>query len=179
MSVDSAAEESTAGAADDEAAKAAADKLAADKLAEEEAAKAAADKLAEEEAAKAAEEASKAREESAKVPAEEAGEGSGGRTDGTEAAGAPGATPAAEPSAAASASTSDDPSPKKYLKAGDGVYVNLPWAVGSREPAEGEAFDEEILVAAGLKLVDAPSISDKTSKEERLLQKLMSLYRAR
>jgi DNA repair exonuclease SbcCD ATPase subunit len=172
MDTDLAAEEISAGATADEAAEAAA---------ADEAAKAAtADKLAEDEAAKAAEEVGKAEEkENAKAPAREAGEGSDGHTDGTEAAGAPGATPATEPSATAATSTSDEPQPSRYLKAGDGVYINLPWAAGSRAPTEGEVFDEDILAAAGLKLVDAPSTSGSTSEEEQLLQKLLSLYRAR
>jgi hypothetical protein len=187
MHVDSTTEETTTGTADDEAAKAAADKLAADKLA--------ADKAAEE-AAKAAEEAGRAtEEETAKVPteetskaaeeeasrrtAEEGGEESGGCTDGTEATGAASATPATGTSAAAAASTPEEPPPSKYLKVGNGVYVSLPWAASSRAPTEGEAFDEEIIAAAGLQLVDEPSASSSTSEEERLLQKLLSLHRTR
>ena len=48
-------------------------------------------------------------EEAAKATAAEAGEGSGDRTGGPEAAGAPGATPTAGPSAAAAASGSEEP----------------------------------------------------------------------
>ena len=48
-------------------------------------------------------------EEAAKAAAAEAGEGSGDRTDGPEAAGASGATPTADPSAAAAASGSEEP----------------------------------------------------------------------
>ena len=47
--------------------------------------------------------------EAAKAAAVEAGEGSGDRTDGPEAAGAPGAAPTADPSAAAAASGSEEP----------------------------------------------------------------------
>ena len=50
----------------------------------------------------------------------------------------------------------------------------------------GEVFDEEILTAAGLQVVDEPSISSGGSKEDQLLQamsanfhKLQALHRAR
>ena len=66
-----------------------------------------------------------------------------------------------------------------YLKAGDGVFINLPWASSSRAPVEGESFDGEVLASAGLTLVDAPSSSSGEPEEERLLRKLLSLYRAR
>ena len=117
--------------------------------------------------------------EAAKAAAAEAGEGSGDRTDGPEAAGASGATPTADPSAAAAASGSEEPQPDAYLKAGDGVFIKLPWASSSRAPIEGEIFDEELLASTGLTLVDAPSSSSDKPEEERLLQKLLSLYRAR
>ena len=100
-------------------------------------------------------------EEAAKAPAAEAGEGSGDRNDGPEAAGAPGATPTADPSAAAAAPGSEEPQPGAYLKAGDGVFIKLPWASSSRAPVEGETFDGEVLTSAGLTLVDAPSSSDE------------------
>ena len=58
--------------------------------------------------------------------AAEAGEGSGDRTDGPEAAGAPGAMPTADPSAEAAAPSSEEPQPGVYLKAGDDVFINLP-----------------------------------------------------
>ena len=47
--------------------------------------------------------------EAAKAAAAEAGEGSGDRTDGPEAAGAPGPTPTADPSAAAAEPGSEEP----------------------------------------------------------------------
>ena len=118
-------------------------------------------------------------EEAAKAAAAEAGEGSGGRTDDPEAAGAPGATPTTDPSTAAAASGSEEPQPGAYLKAGDGIFIKLPWASSSRAPVEGEAFDEVVFASAGLTLVDAPSSSSGESEEERLLRKLLSLYRAR
>ena len=65
-------------------------------------------------------------EEAAKDAAAEAGEESGDRTDGPEAAGAPGAAPTVDPSAAAAAPGSEEPQPGAYLKAGDGVFIKLP-----------------------------------------------------
>ena len=118
-------------------------------------------------------------DEAAKAAAAAAGEGSGDRTDGPEAAGAPGATSTADPSAAAAAPGSEEPQPGVYLKAGDGVFINLPWASSSRAQVEGESFDGEVLASAGMMLVDAPSSSSGEPEEERLLRKLLSLYRAR
>ena len=118
-------------------------------------------------------------EEAAEAAAAEAGEGSGDRTDDPEAAGAQGATPTADPSAAATAPGSEEPQPGAYLKAGDGVFIKLPWASSSRAPVGGETFDGEVLASAGLTLVDAPSSSCGEAEEEQLLQKLLSLYHAR
>ena len=117
-------------------------------------------------------------EEAAKAAAAEAGEGSGDRTDGPEAAGAPGAAPTADPSAAAATLDSEEPQPGAYLKAGDGIFIKLPWASSSRAPVEGEIFDGELLASAGLSLVDTPGSGDEP-EEERLLRRLASLYRAR
>ena len=117
-------------------------------------------------------------EEAAKTSAEEAGGGSGDRTDGPEAAGAPGAAPTADPSAAAAEPGFEEPQPGAYLKASDDIFIKLPWASSSRAPVEGETFDEEVFASAGLSLVDAPSSSEEP-EEERLLRKLTSLYRAR
>ena len=89
-------------------------------------------------------------EEAAKAAVEEAGGGSGDRTDGPEAAGAPGAAPTADPSAAAATSGSEEPQPGAYLKAGDDIFIKLPWASSSRAPVEGETFDGEVLASAGL-----------------------------
>ena len=50
-------------------------------------------------------------EEAAKAAAAEAGEGSGDRTDGPEAVGAPGTTPTADPSALLQRQTPKSPSP--------------------------------------------------------------------
>ena len=65
------------------------------------------------------------------------------------------------------------------MKAGDGIFIKLPWASSSRAPVEGESFDGEVLASAGLTLVDTPSSSSDEPEEERLLRKLLSLYRAR
>ena len=112
--------------------------------------------------------------EAAKAAAAEAGEESGDRTDGPEAAGAPGAAPTADPSAAAAAPGSEEPQPGAYLKAGDGVFIKLPWASSSRAPVEGETFDEEVITSARLALVDAPSSSSDEPEKEQLLRKLLS-----
>ena len=111
-------------------------------------------------------------EEAAKAAAAEAGEGSGDRTDGPEAAGAPGATPTAD----VAAPGSEEPQPGAYLKAGDGIFIKLPWASSSRAPVEGEILDGEVLASAGLTVVDTPSSSSDEPEEERLLRKLTSLY---
>src|SRR3954471_20630065 len=118
-------------------------------------------------------------EEAAKAAAAAADEGSGDRTDDPEAAGATCATPTADPPAAAATSGSEEPQPGVYLKADDGVFINLPWASTSRAPVERESFDVEVLASAGLTLVDAPSSSGGEPEEEQLLRKLLSLYRAR
>src|SRR3954469_17394561 len=118
-------------------------------------------------------------EEAAKAAAAAADEGSGDRTDDPGAAGATGATPTADPPAAAAASGSEEPQPGVYLKTGDGVFIKLPWESSSRAPVEGEILDGEVLASAGLTLVDAPSSSSGESEEERLLRRLVSLYRAR
>ena len=88
-------------------------------------------------------------ENATKDAAAEAGGGSGDRTDGPEAPGAPGATPIADPSAAAAASGSEEPQPGVYLKSGENVFINLPWASSSRAPVEGEIFDGEVVTSAG------------------------------
>ena len=116
--------------------------------------------------------------EAAKAADAAAGEGSGDRTDGPEAAGAPGAAPTADPSTAAAAPGSEEPQPGAYLKAGEGIFIKLPWASSFRAPVEGEALDGEVLASAGLSVVDVPRSSDEP-EEERLLRRLLALYRAR
>ena len=90
-----------------------------------------------------------------------------------------GAASTANHSADAAAPGSEEPQPGAYLKAGDGIFIKLPWASSSRAPVEGEILDREVLTAAGLTLVDAPSSNSDEPEEERLLRKLLSLYRAR
>ena len=73
-------------------------------------------------------------EESAKATGAVAGDGSGNRTNDPEGAGAQGATPTADPSAADAAPGPKEPQPDAYLKAGEGVFIHLPWASSSRAP---------------------------------------------
>ena len=44
---------------------------------------------------------------------------------------------------------------------------------------EGEALDGEVLASAGLSIVDVPGSSSNEPEEERLLRRLLALYRAR
>ena len=62
-----------------------------------------------------------ATDKAAKAAGAVAEEGSGSRTDGPEAAGASDTVPATDPSAAAA-------EPGAYLEAGNGVFIQLPWA---------------------------------------------------
>ena len=105
-------------------------------------------------------------DEATKAAATAPGEGSGDRTDGPEAAGAPGAAPTADPSAASAEPGSEEPQPGAYLKAGDDIFIKLPWASSSRAPVEGEIFDGEVLASAGLTVVDAPGSSSNEPEEE-------------
>jgi hypothetical protein len=136
-----------------------------------------ADKIAASEAAKTAQ------EEPAKESAEEGGKEAGDRTDGIPAAGAPGATPATEPPATDEAvaddqpSTSQAPSTSKYLKVGENLLVNLPGTASIGAPNEGETFDEEIITAAGLEIVNEPSVSSSKSEEDQLLQAMGDNFR--
>ena len=105
-------------------------------------------------------------EETPKTAAEEAGGGSGDRTDGPEAAGASGAAPTADPSAATAASGSEEPQSGAYLKAGEGIFIKLPWVSSSKAPVEGEVLDGEVLASAGLSIVDAPGSSSDEPEED-------------
>ena len=69
-------------------------------------------------------------DKAAKAAGAGAGGGSGDRTDGPGAAGVQGATPTADPSAAGAASGSKEPQPGAYLKAGDSIFIKLPWEIG-------------------------------------------------
>src|SRR3954468_10242035 len=106
------------------------------------------------------------------------GEGTGNRADGPEVTGASGTPPASDPAAAAAAD-SEEPPAGAYLKAGDGVFIRLPWESGSRAPVEGEALDGEVLASVGLTVVDVPNSSGNEPEEEQLFRRLVSLYRAR
>ena len=67
--------------------------------------------------------------------------------------------------------------PGRYLKVGDDLFVHLPGASSSRAPVEGEVFDEEVLAAARLEVVDEPSAGGDGSQEERLLQAMGANFR--
>src|SRR3954467_12669354 len=116
--------------------------------------------------------------EATKAGAAAEGEETGDRADGPEVTGASSTPPASDPAATA-ASDPEEPPAGAYLKAGDGVFIRLPWEPSSRAPVEGEALDGEVLASVGLIVVDAPSTSSGEPEEERLLRKLVSLYRAR
>nr|XP_020147570.1 nucleolar and coiled-body phosphoprotein 1-like [Aegilops tauschii subsp. strangulata] len=144
-----------------------------------------ADEVAADEAAK------EAHEEATRGSAGEAIEGTGDRTDGIPASGAPGATPVPEPSVAGATVAGDQPSnseaphSSRYLKIGEDLFVTIPGTASTGAPAEGEVFDEEFIVAAGLQVVNEPSASSGSSKEDQLLQaisssfhKLQALHRA-
>ena len=92
-----------------------------------------------------------ASEEAAKDAAEGAAKGSGGE---------PGKAAAEEevevvddqPSSSAASGSG------RYLKVSDDLSVHLPGTASTRVPVEGEVFDDEVLAAAGLVVVDEPSI---------------------
>jgi hypothetical protein len=114
--------------------------------------------------------------EAGKGSAGEDGKGIGDRTDGIPAAGVPGATSVPGSSTAGETvvedqpSASEAPTPSRYLKIGDNLFVSIPGTASTGVPIEGEAFDEEVIAAAGLKVVDEPSASSSGSKEDQLLQ---------
>ena len=74
----------------------------------------------------------------------------------------------------------------KYLKVSDDLFVHLPGMASTRAPDEGEVFDDEVLAATGLEVVEEPSVDGGGTQEEQLLQamgasfwKLQALHRAR
>src|SRR6187399_863520 len=97
--------------------------------------------------------------------------GTDDHTAGPEAAGASSAAPAADPSASTERSG-------VYLETPNGVFKQLPWGSSSRAPVGGETYDGEVLASAGLKVVEAPGGGDEP-EEEKLLRRLLALYRAR
>jgi hypothetical protein len=149
------------------------------------------DAAAEADRVAAGEAAKTAQDEATKGTAEGAGQETGDHTDGIPAAGAPGATPATEPPTVDETvvedqpSTSDVPSSSRYLRVGDNLFVSLPGTASTGVPSEGESFDEEVLAAAGLKIVDEPRTSSGSKEEQLLLaindnfQKLQALHRGR
>ena len=72
------------------------------------------------------------------------------------------------------------------MKIGEDLFVTIPGMASTGVPAEGEVFDKEVNVVAGLQVVDEPGASSGSSKEDQLLQamssnfqKLQALHRAR
>ena len=68
----------------------------------------------------------------------------------------------------------------------DDLFVHLPGTASTGAPTEGEVFDDEVLAAAGIEIVDKPNAGGDGSQEERLLHamgasfwKLQALHRAR
>ena len=59
----------------------------------------------------------------------------------------------------------------------DDLFVHLPGASSSRAPIEGEVFNEEVLAAARLEVVDEPSTGGDYSWEERILQAMGASFR--
>ena len=45
----------------------------------------------------------------------------------------------------------------RYLRVGEDLFVHLPGTASTGAPVEGEVFDDEVLAAAGLEVVDEPS----------------------
>ena len=135
-----------------------------------------ADRVAANEAAK------DTQEEATKESAERAGKETGDHTDGIPTTGVLGATPVIEPPAAGEASVEDQPSTSgappsgKYLKVGNNLFVSIPGTASIGVPTEGETFDEDIIAAAGLEIVDEPSASSGQSEEEKLLQAMNSNF---
>ena len=137
-----------------------------------------AEKIAAEEAARGA------AEDAAKGPAGEAGKGPAGEP-GKAAAEEAGKGPAGEAgkSAAEEEVVDDQPSSSaasgsgKYLKVSDDLFVHLPGASSTKAPIEGEMLDGEVRAAAGLEVVDKPSVDGDGSQEERLLQAMGTSFR--
>ena len=116
--------------------------------------------------------------EAGKAAAEEAGKGPAGEAGGAAAEEEEVADD--QPSSSAASGSS------KYLRVSDNLFVHLPGASSTRTPVEGEVFDDEVLAAAGLEVIDEPIIRGDGSQEEQLLHamgasfwKLQELHRAR
>ena len=59
---------------------------------------------------------------------------------------------------------------------GEDLFVHLPGTASTGAPVEGEVFDDEVLAAAGLEVVDEPSAGGGGSQEERLLQAMSANF---
>ena len=57
----------------------------------------------------------------------------------------------------------------KYLRVSDDLFVHLPGALSTRTPVKGEVFDDKVLAAAGLEVVEEPSAGGSGTQEEQLL----------
>ena len=125
-------------------------------------AEAEANKIAAEEAAKGATEdaAQEPVGETGKAAAEEAGKGPAGEA---------GKAAAEEEVVDDQPSSSAASGSGKYLKVSDDLFVHLLWTASTRAPTEGEVFDDEVLAAAGLEVVDEPSAGGGGSQEEWIL----------
>ena len=116
-----------------------------------------ADRIAAEEASRDADEVTA--DEAAKDAAEDTAAGTAKATGEASAEGANGG-PAGEAGKATAKEevvdyqppSSSTSGPGRYLKVGDDIFAHLPGA-SSRAPAEGEAFDSEVLAATGLEVV--------------------------
>jgi hypothetical protein len=123
-------------------------------------------KVADEEAAKAT------HEEVAKNIAEEGGNKSAEATDDISVSRAPSADSAMRTiitdKAAADdhPSTSEVPLSSKYLKVGKNLFVSIPGTSSIGVPTGEEDFDDEVITATGLEIVDEPRASSNESKEQ-------------
>lgn len=151
--------------------------------------------IAAEEAAKgsAGEAGKTAAEEAAKGPVGEAGKASAEEAtmgpageNGKATTGEAAKEPAGEEVVDDQPSSSSAIAPSKYLKVGDDLFVSLPGTASTGARAGGEVFDDEVLSAARIQVLDEPSTSSNNTKEDQLLQamsanfqKLQALYRAR
>jgi hypothetical protein len=68
------------------------------------------------------------------------------------------------------------PPSSRYLKVGDNLFVSIPGTASSGVPTEGEIFDEDIIAAAGLKIIEEPCASSSKYQEEQLLQAMSINY---
>ena len=87
--------------------------------------------------------------EAAKIAAEEADKGAVEEAD---------KTAAGERMVDNQPSSSIASSSGKYLKVGDNLFILLPGTASTGAPNEGEVFNDEVLTAAGLEVIDEPSV---------------------